>query len=73
MQLYAPYSYDAAMALIEAMKAADSVEPAKYLPALQKLDVKGVTGKIAFDKNGDIREGGITMYRFQNGKWDALN
>ncbi|HJV24842.1 MAG TPA: branched-chain amino acid ABC transporter substrate-binding protein [Aromatoleum sp.] len=73
VQLYAPYSYDAAMSLIEAMKAADSVEPAKYLPALQKLSFSGVTGKISFDKNGDIRDGGITMYRFQNGKWDALN
>ena len=73
VQLYAPYSYDAAMALIEAMKAAGSAEPAKYLPALQKLDVSGVTGKIAFDKNGDIRDGGVTLYRFQGGKWEALN
>ncbi|MBD5804118.1 Leucine-, isoleucine-, valine-, threonine-, and alanine-binding protein precursor [Azoarcus sp. Aa7] len=73
VQLYAPYSYDAAMALIEAMKAAGSAEPAKYLPALQKLNVPGVTGTIAFDKNGDIRDGGVTLYRFQGGKWEALN
>ncbi len=72
VQLYAPYSYDAAMALIEAMKAADSVEPAKYLPALKKLQFKGVTGNIAFDDKGDILEGGISMYRFADGKWDAL-
>ena len=73
VQLYAPYSYDAAMALIEAMKAAGSVEPAKYLPALQKLNMQGVTGKIAFDKNGDILDGGVTLYHFQGGKWEALN
>ncbi|NMG29369.1 branched-chain amino acid ABC transporter substrate-binding protein [Aromatoleum evansii] len=73
VQLYAPYSYDAAMALIEAMKAAGSVEPGKYLPALQKLSVPGVTGKIAFDKNGDILDGGVTLYQFKGGKWEALN
>jgi branched-chain amino acid transport system substrate-binding protein len=73
VQLYAPYSYDAAMALIEAMAAAGSAEPAKYLPALQKLDMQGVTGTIAFDKNGDVRDGGVSMYRFQDGKWKALN
>jgi branched-chain amino acid transport system substrate-binding protein len=72
VQLYAPYSYDATMALVEAMKAANSAEPSKYLPALQKLNVSGVTGTIAFDKNGDIRDGGISMYRFKDGKWESL-
>lgn len=67
--LYAPYSYDAATALVEAMKAADSAEPAKYQPALQKLSFKGVTGDIAFDKQGDIRNGGVSMHRFRDGKW----
>lgn len=67
--LYAPYSYDAANALIEAMKAADSSEPARYLPALRKLSFKGVTGEIAFDPQGDIRNGGVSMHRFRDGKW----
>ena len=73
VQLYAPYSYDAAMALIEAMKNANSADPAKYLPALQKLDYKGVTGHIVFDKNGDVKEAGVTLYQFQNGAWKPLN
>ncbi|AYH45865.1 branched-chain amino acid ABC transporter substrate-binding protein [Azoarcus sp. DN11] len=73
VQLYAPYNYDAATALIEAMKAAGSVEPAKYLPALQKLNMQGVTGKIAFDKNGDILDAGVTLYQFKGGKWEALH
>ena len=60
VQPYAPYSYDAAMALIEAMKNAGSAEPGKYLPALQKLDYKGVTGNIAFDQYGDVKEAGVT-------------
>ena len=71
VQLYAPYNYDAATALIEAMKAANSVEPAKYLPALKTLKFKGITGNIAFDANGDIREGGVTFYSFKDGKWVA--
>lgn len=69
VQLYAPYNYDATMALIEAMKAANSAEPAKYLPALKALNIKGVTGNIAFDAKGDIREGGVTFYLFKDGKW----
>ena len=73
VQLYAPYSYDATMAIVEAMKAANSTEPSKYRPALQKLNMSGITGPITFDKNGDIREGGVTMYRFADGKWKSLD
>ena len=69
VQLYAPYSYDAASALIEAMKLADSADPARYLPLLQKVSFKGVTGAVAFDANGDIREGGVALYQHQSGKW----
>ena len=71
VQLYAPYSYDAASALIEAMKLANSAEPAKYLPQMQKLSFKGVTGNIAFDANGDVREGGVALYQFNAGKWEV--
>jgi branched-chain amino acid transport system substrate-binding protein len=71
VQLYAPYSYDAASALVEAMKLANSAEPAKYLPQLQKVAFKGVTGNIAFDASGDSREGGVTLYQFNSGKWVA--
>lgn len=73
VQLYAPYSYDATTAVIEAMKTAGSTEPSNFLPALRKLEMPGVTGRIAFDRNGDIREGGVSMYRFQNGQWTTLN
>ncbi len=71
VQLYAPYSYDAASALIEAMKLANSAEPAKYLPLMQKVAFKGVTGNIAFDANGDVREGGVALYQFNAGKWEV--
>ena len=73
VQLYAPYAYDATNALIEAMKLANSAEPAKYLPLMQKLDYKGITGQLAFDARGDNRYGGITLNQFAGGKWTPIN
>jgi branched-chain amino acid transport system substrate-binding protein len=72
VQIYAPYAYDAAAALIEGMKAANSEDPAKYLPALKKVHFKGVTGEVAFDDKGDTKFGAITMYQFKAGNWVAL-
>ncbi len=69
VQIYAPYEYDAMNALIEAMKAADSTDPAKYLAKLAAINTKGVTGTIAFDKNGDIKGGSVTVKQFTNGEW----
>ncbi|MBI3230218.1 MAG: branched-chain amino acid ABC transporter substrate-binding protein, partial [Burkholderiales bacterium] len=48
VQIYAPYVYDSVMVMVEAMKKANSSDPAKYLPMLAKTDYKGVTGHIAF-------------------------
>ena len=73
VQLYAPYAYDATNALIEAMKLANSTDPAKYLPQLQKVNFKGVTDTVAFDPKGDNRFGGISLYQFNAGKWAVLN
>jgi branched-chain amino acid transport system substrate-binding protein len=72
IQNYAPYSYDAAAALIEAMKAAGSSEPAKYLPALKKIHFKGVTGDVAFDDKGDTKYGAITVYGYKAGAWEPI-
>ncbi len=54
------------------MKTADSADPAKYLPALARLSYQGVTGTVAFDENGDIKGGRITVYQVKDGKWEAL-
>ncbi|MEC5399070.1 branched-chain amino acid ABC transporter substrate-binding protein [Uliginosibacterium sp. H1] len=72
IQVYAPYAYDAASAIVEAMKAANSVEPAKYLPALKKVSFDGVTGKVSFDDKGDIKGGAITLYQATGGKWEPM-
>jgi branched-chain amino acid transport system substrate-binding protein len=72
IQLYAPYGYDATMVIIEAMKAADSVESAKVIASLAKLNHNGVTGNINFDDKGDIKNGAVTMYKVKGGKWEVL-
>jgi branched-chain amino acid transport system substrate-binding protein len=73
VQVYAPYAYDATFALLEAMKAAGSVEPAKYAPFIGKVNFPGVIGNVAFDAKGDIKEGAVSVYQFKGGKWDAIN
>jgi branched-chain amino acid transport system substrate-binding protein len=72
IQLYAPYSYDAVMVMGDAMKRANSVEPAKFLPEVGKTDLQGVTAKVQFDDKGDVKDGAITLYQAKGGKWDAL-
>ncbi|AWI76750.1 branched chain amino acid ABC transporter substrate-binding protein [Parazoarcus communis] len=72
VQIYSPYAYDAATAMITAMQKADSVEPSKYLAALKTSAVPGVTGNVAFDEKGDIKEGAITLYQFKDGNWVAM-
>ncbi|MES2353291.1 MAG: branched-chain amino acid ABC transporter substrate-binding protein [Pseudomonadota bacterium] len=73
VQLYAPYVYDATSVLIAAMQKADSVDPAKYIPALTNISYDGVTGKIEFDDRGDIRNGFITLYEVKFGNLEVLS
>jgi len=72
VQIYAPYVYDAVMTMVDAMVKAGSAEPAKYLPVLAKIHHKGVTGNIAFDAKGDIKDGTLTLYTYQGGKRQQL-
>ncbi|MGF6273802.1 branched-chain amino acid transport system substrate-binding protein [Massilia sp. UYP11] len=72
VQINAPYAYDATLAMAEAMVKAGSSAPARYLPVLAKIQYQGVTGPIAFDQRGDIRDGAITLYTFKGGKRSLL-
>jgi branched-chain amino acid transport system substrate-binding protein len=72
VQTCAPYAYDALMMMVEAMQKAGSIAPEKYLPVLAKLTHKGVTGNIAFDERGDVKDGVLTIYTFKNGKREKL-
>lgn len=71
-QVYSPYSYDAVFALVEAMKAADSTDPRVYGPKLKEIQLRGVTGTIAFNQRGDLREPTGTVYRFSGGRKSAI-
>ena len=66
--LYAPFTYDAANLLIEAMKKANSPDPAKYMPELAKISFSGSTGKIEFDDKGDRKDAEMTIFTMKGGK-----
>ena len=66
--LYAPFTYDAANLIIEAMKQVDSTDPAKYLPVLEKRVHNGASGRIEFDAKGDRKDAEITIFAMKGGK-----
>ena len=60
---YAPYFYDDTMAVIEAMKKADSTDPAKFGPEMFNVSFTGATGKVEFDAKGDRKDAEMTIFR----------
>jgi branched-chain amino acid transport system substrate-binding protein len=72
VELFAPMGYDAVMVFADAMKRANSTDPAKFLPEIGKTQYQGVIGPIAFDDKGDLRNGPITIYVVKGDKWEAL-
>jgi branched-chain amino acid transport system substrate-binding protein len=60
------------MTMATAMQKANSAEPAKYLPELAKVSYDGVTGPIAFDARGDLRNAAVTLYTFRSGHKQRL-
>jgi branched-chain amino acid transport system substrate-binding protein len=65
-KLYAPFYYDATNVVIEAMRKADSTDPAKFTPEIYKIAHAGATGKIAFDEKGDRKDAEMTIFRMKN-------
>jgi branched-chain amino acid transport system substrate-binding protein len=68
----AAYAYDATMTVADAMAKAGSADPKKYLPELAKISHKGVTGVIAFDAHGDVKDGSLTLYTYKGGQRTLL-
>ncbi len=68
VKLYAPYVYDATMILAEAMKQANSTDPAVFSREISKISYLGVTGPIAFDEFGDVKNAALTIFSFKNGE-----
>ncbi|MNU00232.1 Receptor family ligand binding region [compost metagenome] len=67
-QVYSPYFYDATMLIVDAMQRADSTDPKKYLPELRKSEYSGVTAKIAFQDNGELKVPLYTLSHYIAGK-----
>ncbi|MET9536201.1 bifunctional serine/threonine-protein kinase/ABC transporter substrate-binding protein [Streptomyces sp. NPDC006553] len=74
---YGPYAYDATWALIEAVKTLvtdnggtlpDNAR-AKLSPAVAGVAFDGVTGRVAFDGNGDTVNRTLTVYAVNDGSW----
>jgi branched-chain amino acid transport system substrate-binding protein len=70
---YAPYFYDATLAVVEAMKKANSVDPAKFTPELFNISFTGATGKVEFDAKGDRKDAEITIFLGKDGKIDPVS
>lgn len=72
---YGPMSYDAANAIIEALKvalpnAADAKSAREAIvEATNKVSFDGASGKVAFDEFGDTVTRVITVYTVADGKW----
>ncbi len=72
-QVYSPYTYDATNLLVAAMVKAGSADPKVYMPVLAKIEYQGVTGKIAFEADGDLKNPSMTLYNYKDGKKIPLN
>jgi len=74
---YGGYSYDAANAIIAALKTslASASDPKSArqatIDAVGKVSLEGVTGKVAFDQYGDSTSKVITVYKVAAGAWAA--
>ena len=74
-EAYGAYSYDAARAIIEALKVslkdAESPQEARQatIDAMKDVSFDGVTGKVAFDEYGDTTTRVLTVYQVKDGKW----
>ena len=64
----APLEYDAVFVVADAMRRANSTDPAKIVDAMPGTDYQGISGEIAFDSKGDLKHGVISLYGFRSGK-----
>ena len=77
---YGAQSYDAANAIIEALKAAlaedDAMEGedlrAAVLAGMAEISLEGATGTVEFDENGDTTNTLLTVYEVAGGAWEAV-
>jgi branched-chain amino acid transport system substrate-binding protein len=66
-QIYSPYAYDATYVLVDAMKRANSTDPKVFVPFLASTDYQGVTAKIQFQPNGELKTPATSLFTYKNG------
>lgn len=73
VQAYSPLSYDAVYAVADAVKKAGSTERDKVAAALKSVEVDGLTGKVAFQENGERKDAEISILQENGGKFDVID
>ncbi|MEN9559126.1 MAG: hypothetical protein RLZZ502_337 [Pseudomonadota bacterium] len=68
IQVYAPYVYDATMAMATAINTAQSTDGTKLIATLKALKMSGVTGAISFDATGELNNAAVTLNTYKDGK-----
>jgi ABC-type branched-subunit amino acid transport system substrate-binding protein len=72
VQSDAPLTYEALSVSVEAIKRANSIDAPEVLAAMPSPGYDRVTGSIAFDDKGDLKEGAITLYDFKDSEAAVL-
>ncbi len=78
-EAYGAYAYDAANAIINALKVslADATDAKSAreatVTAMSSVSFEGVTGSVAFDEFGDTTSKVLTVYEVKGGAWTAVN
>ena len=72
-QVYSPYVYDAVHVLVDAMVRAGSADPKVYTAKLFDTNYQGVTTKVQFEADGELKNPAMTLYMYKDGKKVALN
>ena len=72
-QVYSPYVYDGVHVLVDAMVKAGSADPKVYLPKLAAINYQGVTTKVQFEPDGELKNPAMTLYVYKDGKKVPLN
>ena len=73
-QVYSPYTYDAVGLLVDAMVRAGSADPKVYMAKLADANYQGITTKIGFEADGELKNPAMTLYNYgKDGKKIPLN
>ncbi len=70
--VYAPAFYDQTMVIVQAMKQANTVDPAAVSKLLHTASFPGVAGTYGYDAGGNLKKTAVTVYTFKGGALSPL-